>query len=91
MSRFRWFRPAVLVFMFMAAACASAPETTACPDSSRVTGTECHLAPDGSYYGDAAEIPADVADDTADVIDDEVNDQSGVVDVEVVEIEIGGD
>lgn len=72
----------------LVAACASAPQRTQCPDGSHVLGSECHLAPDGSYYGDGAEIPEDVADDVADAIDEEANEQSGVYEEEVIEIEI---
>lgn len=74
----------------MLAACASSGDRVRCPDGSTVLGSECHLAPDGSYYGDGAEIPEDVADDVADSIDEEADEQSGIYTEEVVEIEIGG-
>jgi hypothetical protein len=73
------------------AACAKSPTMTECPDTTHVLGTECHLAPDGSYYGDAPEIPEDVDDDTADVADEQVNEESGIEPVEVTEIEIVDD
>lgn len=81
----------ILAIASIIAACASGPEMTECADGSHVQGSECHLAPDGTYYGDAAEIPEDVADDVADRIDDEADEQSGIVEVEVVEIELGND
>jgi hypothetical protein len=81
----------ILAIAPIIAACASGPEMTECADGSHVQGSECHLAPDGTYYGDAAEIPEDVADDVADRIDDEADEQSGIVEVEVVEIELGND
>jgi hypothetical protein len=47
--------------------CASdGPETTRCPDGGRVVGSECHLAPDGTYYGDGAGPPDEAADDVLD-------------------------
>jgi hypothetical protein len=64
---------------------------TRCPDDSKVEGGECHLTPDGTYYGDGAEIPEDVADDVADRIDEEADEESGIERVEVTEIEIGSD
>jgi hypothetical protein len=67
---------------------ASSPERTECPDGSHVLGSECHLAPDGTYFGDGAEIPEDVADDVADRIDEEADEQSGLYEEEVVEVEI---
>ena len=72
-------------------ACASDPDRTECPDGSRVLGPTCHLAPDGTYYGDGAEIPEDVADDVADRIDEEANEESGLYPVEVIEVEVGKD
>jgi len=70
-------------------ACASDPGRTECPDGSTVLGTTCHLAPDGTYYGDGAEIPDDVADDVADRIDEEANEESGLYPIEVIEVEVG--
>ncbi len=69
-------------------ACASGPVRTECPDGSRVLGDTCHLAPDGTYYGEGPEIPEDVADDVADRIDEEANEESGLYPVEVIEIEV---
>jgi hypothetical protein len=74
--------------LLLLTACAASPERTECPDGSHVLGSECHLAPDGSYYGDGAEIPEDVADNVADSIDEEANEQSGLYEEEVVEVEI---
>lgn len=87
----RVLRTFLIAFILTAAGCASAPQKTECPDSTHVLGSECHLAPDGSYYGDGAEIPEDAADDTADVADEQVDDESGMVPVEVIEIDVGGD
>ncbi len=69
-------------------ACSSGPVKTECPDGTVVQGTQCQLAADGTYVGDAPGIPEDVADDTADRIDDEANEESGLVPVEVEVIEI---
>jgi hypothetical protein len=79
------------VLLLSIAACAKSPTMTECPDTTHVLGTACHLAPDGSYYGDAPEIPEDVDDDTADVADEQVNEESGLEPVEVTEIEIVDD
>ena len=81
----------LVVLVTVVAACATGSDMTECADGSHVQGSKCHLAPDGTYYGDGAEIPEDVADDVADRIDDEANEQSGIVEVEVVEIELGND
>jgi hypothetical protein len=70
-------------------ACASSPARTECPDGSKVIGDTCHLAPDGTYYGEGPEIPEDVADDVADRIDEEANEESGLYPVEVIEVEVG--
>jgi hypothetical protein len=81
------------VLIFIAAsclgACASDSGRTECPDGSSVQGNTCHLAPDGTYYGDGPEIPEDVADDVADSIDQEANEESGLYPVEVIEVEVG--
>ena len=95
-SRDTWppVRPGLFLPVFvlsMLTSCASSGDETRCPDGSTVMGSECHLAPDGTYYGDGAEIPEDVADDVADSIDEEADEQSGIYQEEVVEIEIGGD
>ena len=87
----RGLRAFLMTLALVLGGCASAPQTTECPDSTHVVGSECHLAPDGSYYGDGAEIPEDAADDTADVADEQVDDESGMVPVEVIEIDVGGD
>jgi hypothetical protein len=86
---------AVAIVILLAAsglgACASGPERTECPDGSKVLGDTCHLAPDGTYYGEGPEIPEDVADDVADRIDEEANEESGLYPVEVIEVEVGRD
>lgn len=84
-------RTLILVLFLFTAACAGGGNMTRCPDDSRVEGSECHLAPDGTYYGDGAEIPDDVADDVADRIDEEADEESGIERMEVTEIEIGTD
>ena len=81
----------LVIVVPVVAACATGSDMTECADGSHVQGSECHLAPDGTYYGDGAEIPEDVADDVADRIDDEADEQSGIVEVEVIEIELGND
>lgn len=93
---FRGYRPLLLPFLLLAtAACTGGGGLTRCADGSHVSG-ECHLAPDGTYFGDGAEspedaaaIPEDVADDTADRADEEADEESGMIPVEVTEIEIG--
>jgi len=86
---------AVAIVILLAAsglgACASGPARTECPDGSKVLGDTCHLAPDGTYYGEGPEIPEDVADDVADRIDEEANEESGLYPVEVIEVEVGKD
>ena len=69
--------------------CSSGPVRTECPDTTVVQGTECHLAADGSYYGDDPGITQDVEDRTADEIDEEANEESGIepVEVEVIVID----
>jgi hypothetical protein len=84
-------RSLVLVLFLFTTACAGGGDMTRCPDDSEVEGSECHLAPDGTYYGDGAEIPEDVTDDVADRIDEEADEESGIERVEVTDIEIGGD
>jgi hypothetical protein len=79
------------ILVTVIAACATGSDMTECADGSHVQGKECHLAPDGTYYGDGAEIPDDVADTVADRIDDEADEQSGIEEVEVVEIDLGND
>jgi len=69
-------------------ACSSGPVKTECPDGTVVQGTECELAADGTYVGDAPGIPEDAADDTADRIDEEANEESGLVPVEIEVIEV---
>ena len=81
----------LVILVSVIAACATGGDMTECADGSHVQGKECHLAPDGTYYGDGAEIPDDVADNVADRIDDEADEQSGIEEVEVVEIELGND
>lgn len=85
----------LLSLLLTTAACTGGGGLTRCPDGSHVSG-ECHLAPDGTYFGDAAgrpedpaAMPEDVADDTADRAAEEANEQSGLIPVEVTEIEIG--
>lgn len=70
-------------------ACASGPVKTECPDGTFVIGTKCELTADGTYVGNSATVPRDVSDDTADVADEQVNQESGMeeVDVEVIEID----
>ncbi len=83
------FSTVIVLAMSCLGACASEPVRTECPDGSRVLGDTCHLAPDGTYYGDGPELPEDVADDVADRIDEEANEESGLYPVEVIEIEAG--
>ena len=54
-------------------------ETTRCPDGGRVVGSECHLAPDGSYYGDAGGPPDEAADDVLDADDRATEDGVSIV------------
>lgn len=89
------FRPILISLLLVTAACTAGGGLTRCPDGSHVSG-ECHLAPDGTYFGDAAgrpddpaAMPEDVADDTADAAAEEADEQSGLIPVEVTEIEIG--
>jgi hypothetical protein len=83
-------RPLLVALILFTVACAGG-NMTRCPDDSEVEGSECHLAPDGTYYGDGAETPEDVTDDVADRIDEEADEESGIERVEVTDIEIGGD
>lgn len=95
---FRRETPLLLLSLLLAtAACTGGGGLTRCPDGSHVSG-ECHLAPDGTYFGDAAgtpedpaAVPEDVADDTADRAADEADEESGLYPVEVIEIPIGSD
>lgn len=81
----------LLPLLLVAAACTGGGNgLTRCADGSHVQG-ECHLAPDGTYFGDGTRVAEDVADDTADQADDEANEESGLIPVEVVEIEVGSD
>lgn len=80
----------LLSLLLIAAACTGGGDLTRCDDGSHVQG-ECHLAPDGTYFGDGTRVAEDVADDTADEADEEADEQSGLSEVEVVEIEIGSD
>lgn len=60
--------------------CASSGvETTRCPDGGRVVGSECHLAPDGTYYGDGAGPPDEAADDVLDAADRATEGGSSIV------------
>jgi len=81
----------IIVAVICLGACATGPGRTECPDGSTVPGNQCHLAPDGTYYGEGPEVPEDVADDVADMIDEEANEESGLYPVEVIEIEVGKD
>ena len=54
-------------------------ETTRCPDGGRVVGSECHLAPDGTYYGDAGGTPDEAADNVLDAADRATGEGSSVV------------
>ncbi len=71
------------------AGCTSSPTRTECPDGTFVQGTKCELTADGTYIGDTATIPEDVANRTADEIDEEANEESGMepVEVEVIVID----
>ena len=80
----------LLSLLLITAACTGGGDLTRCDDGSHVQG-ECHLAPDGTYFGDGTRVAEDVADDTADEADEEVNEESDLIPVEVVEIEIGSD
>ncbi len=81
----------LLPLILVTAACTGGGSgLTRCADGSHVQG-ECHLAPDGTYFGDGTRVAEDVADDTADQADEEANEESDMIPVEVVEIEIGSD
>ncbi len=54
-------------------------ETTRCTDGSRVVGSECHLAPDGTYYGDGAASPDEAADNVLDAADRATGEGSSIV------------
>jgi len=81
----------MVVLVPVITACATGGDMTECEDGSHVQGQKCHLAPDGTYYGDGAEIPDDVADTVVDRSDEEADEQSGIEEVEVVEIDLGND
>ena len=74
--------PAAVVFItacFIVGCASDGVETTGCPDGGRVVGSECHLAPDGTYYGDEGGPPDEASDNVLDAADRATEDGSSVV------------
>ena len=78
--------------VFMLAGCASGGgETTECPDSTRVAGSVCHLAPDGTYYGDGPSAPDDAADEVLDGVDRDMEEDPTLIREETIRDTVGHD
>jgi hypothetical protein len=70
---------ACIAACFVVGCASDGVETTRCPDGGRVVGSECHLAPDGTYYGDGAGPPDEAADDVLDRADRATGEGSSIV------------
>jgi hypothetical protein len=74
--------PSAVVYItacFIVGCASDGVETARCSDGSRVVGSECHLAPDGTYYGDAGGPPDEAADNVLDAADGATGEGSSIV------------